>query len=107
MIPYFQNEKGELCRIVSRTKWIKERGFEEAPEEFNIVQVRRKYLLFFSRWVDIEYEYIPSYAWISQATTGFTDWKSELIEKYRPAIVEFKKLAEIGVVSAPEGEKKT
>ena len=81
---------GSSYRIIRRSRRERERGYAGMSEEhYNVLQVRVRItslvsiFLNMSRWRDVEEEHIPSFAWIDNATLGFTDWKSELFEKCR------------------------
>lgn len=79
---------GKTYRIIRRAQDERERGYAEPSEEhYNVLQVRVHGIidlfLNMSRWQDVKVEHIPSFAWISMATLGFTEWKSELVEQCR------------------------
>lgn len=82
-ITYFIKD-GVKHRIGGKFVFEYERGYSEPSQEFyNIVQRKEKFLFFFTKWVEIECEHVPSHVWISQATTGWHTWKSEMIARYR------------------------
>lgn len=74
---------GESCRVVSRTVRELEYGYTEATDErYNVLQARRKVFFgLFSRWVDVEKEHVPSFAWISNACLGSSDWESPMLAR--------------------------
>lgn len=77
---------GKTYRIIGRTQWLKEYGYQGLYEHrFNVLQVKTlnplKILLNWSAWIDVEEEEVPMYAVISVGALGSTDWQSQLIKK--------------------------
>jgi hypothetical protein len=77
-IPVFKKADGHTYRIIGKWRWVWERGYAEpSQEKFNVLQVKVWY-----GWKGLEEESVPSFAWISAACLGYSDWKSKLIEKH-------------------------
>ena len=77
-LPTFRLE-GKTYRFAQLTRFESEYGYAEPSEEhYNIVQQKRWW-----GWKIVEMEHVPSFAWISQATLGSTDWKSEMIARWK------------------------
>jgi hypothetical protein len=69
---------GKTYRFARLTRWAGNGFYDSSEEHYNIVQQKRWW-----GWKTVEEEYIPSFAWIAVATLGSTDWKSEMIARWK------------------------
>lgn len=73
------NVKNQTFRVVSRRYYESEYGYrEKAENHYNELQLKRSFLGY-TWWKTIERELIPSFAWISQACLGYSNWSSPLL----------------------------
>ncbi len=87
------NKDGKTYRIVGLVKNEKEYGHEGfSKEKYNVLQVKLTNFLDIitklSFWKTVEEEHVPNHVTISIGTLGFSDWKSELIEKHKHLIIK-------------------
>ena len=69
-------------RIVFRTRLERHPGYVDPFETHeNVVQKRTGKI--FKRWIDVEKEEVPGFVVIERGVFGFSQWKSELIKKWR------------------------
>jgi hypothetical protein len=76
-LPTFELD-GKTYRFARLTRLERDAYDYKSEEHYNIVQQKRWW-----GWKTVEEEHVPAFAWIAKATLGSTDWKSEMIARWK------------------------